>query len=129
MKPFVAIFHAAFEAEDDASAAMIAAQMIENAGKDLEPDAGDEVWMSQLLGLDVQSITPEEALVRLRVARNVLIRTRSVICIEVARELDKVIWQIAHNDLESNSLAGYDYAQFLDLCESIILRKENPSEQ
>lgn len=128
MKPFVVIFHAAFEAEDDASAAMIAAQMVENAGKDLEADAGDEVWVSQVLGLDVQSITPEEALVRLRVARNVLIRTRSVICIEVARELDKVIWQIAHNDLESNSLAGYDYAQFVDLCEAIVLRKENPND-
>lgn len=125
MKPFIALIQAAYEAEDEAEARLIAERLVDNASQDLEPEEGDEVWLNQLVCIDAQQVTPDESVVRLRVARNALIKTRNRRCIDQARELDKLIWQMVHDSLDSDSLAGYDYTAFLDVCEAILVRKEN----
>lgn len=118
---WVATLRAVFRAEDEVTAIMIADQIKVNGQKDLEEDDGDTLDVTQVTQ-NLLTISPQETVQLLRRARNQLIRTRVVSCLDVARELDKCIFMLA-NRSETDAgfeLAGYDYAGFMDIVQEVL---------
>jgi len=61
---------------------------------------------------------PEELLLRFRDTRDRLIRTRVAGCVDVARELDKVISALEHADY--SMMSQYDYGRFTSIMDRIL---------
>lgn len=122
---YVATLRAVFDAEDEVEAIFIADQIRQNGIVDLDEDDGDILDVTQVTSNDL-ALSPEETLTVLRRARNLLIRTRVKECYETAREFDKLIYILAHRTDPAFSLAGYNYGDFLDISEAILMRGEMP---
>ena len=116
---YVALLRAVFKAGDDVEAIMVADQIKVNGERDLEED--DTLDVTQVTQNTAQ-LTPESTVILLRRARNALIRTRARDMVDCARELDKAIHIIkAHHEGEPDyALAGYDYANFVDIVREVL---------
>lgn len=120
---YVATLRAGYSAEDDATAMMIAHAMATKITDEmLDADEGDEVIVTQVIDYNLPDTTAEIRLV-LAKARNVLIRTRIASMIDVAKEVDKVIFALDHGDYQS--MMPYDHGRFMDIMEK-TLNGENP---
>lgn len=118
---WIATLRAVYRAEDEVEAIMVADQIKVNGEKDLDPDDGDTLDVTQVTQ-NLLALSPQETVQLLRRARNQLIRTRVKDCLDVARELDKSIFMLA-NRSEGNAgyeLAGYDYASFMEVMEEVL---------
>lgn len=125
MAKFIATLRAVYEAEDEVAGQLIAEQIRESAGELLDEE--DTVTLTQVVD-DPEMLRPDEAIVLFKRARNHLIKTRLRPCFELARELDKTIYMLEQRIEHSPDLTGYDYGKFMDLAESILIKKEYPHE-
>jgi len=123
---YVATFRAVYDADNDVMAQVVADQIRLNAEADLSPEDGDEFECTQVTDNE-QNLTPDELIIMLRKARNLLIKTAWRPAYDAARELDRLIYAMqTKQDDPSFSMAGYQYGDFMDLCEAILIRKEEP---
>jgi len=122
---YVATLRALFQAQDDATAVFIADKIRENGAVDLEEDEGDSLDVSQVTssGLD---LTPDETIVVLKKARNLLIKTRIKQCYNLAKDLDKVIHSLLVKENPEIVYGTYSHGDFMDLCEKILMLGEDP---
>lgn len=115
------VIHTADEVE-----AILAADKIKMLAEDyLEPEDGDEIVVTQVTSMTT-AVEPAETLVILRRARNALIRTRIKQCFDMAREFDKMIYQLDHRADGDHALAGYDYSELLDVMDQILMHGKDP---
>lgn len=120
----VATLRAVFDATDEVEAVFIADKICENGQRDFDEE-NDILEVTQVTSNHLD-ITPEETLVQLRRARNLLIKTRIRDCYMLAKELDQQIYALAHRGAADFAMAGYDYGEFMDLTERILMRGEMP---
>lgn len=125
MPRFVATLRAIYDAQDEVEAIYVADQIRLNGMQDLDEDDGDVLDVTQVTSNEL-NLSPEETVVQLKRARNLLIRTRIRDCYHLARELDVQIYALAHRLDSDFSMGGYNYGDFVDLAEAILVRKENP---
>lgn len=124
MITYIATYRVVFEAQDDMQAALISDMLMENAKRNLDEEEGDTIELTQLTDFP-DSLAPEETIVRLCHARNLLIKTRLKYAYDQAKELDKVIWSLKNRD-DLMLLAGYDYGRFFEIASAILNKGENP---
>jgi hypothetical protein len=124
---WIATFRAIFRAPDDVAAMMIAENIAEKGGTDLDEEDGDRIDTLQVTN-NTLNLQPEEMLTALRRARNILIKVRVGVCFELAKELDKQIHMLATRNGPGYELAGYDYGQFMDISAE-VLGGDNPLER
>ena len=118
---WIATLRAVFRASDEVEAILIADKIKENGEKDLEPEDGDTLDVTQVTQ-NTLALAPIEIVALLRRARNVLIRTRVKQCFDTARELDMCIYMLdsrSERDL-GIELAGYDYAKFMEIAQEVL---------
>jgi len=126
---YIATYRASFEATDEVEAMLISDRIIENATTDLVQDDDDEneptFELTQLTSNKL-TVIPEEVTTFLQKARNLLIRTRRPRALDAARELDILIHAIKHDLPHGTEGQGYDYGNFMDVAEAILVRRESP---
>lgn len=127
MPTYVATLRAFFDADDDASAMLIADKIAENAAVDLndDEDSDDAVVLTQVTS-NALELTGEESITQFRLTRNLLIKTRIKQCYEMAKELDKMIWVLEHRQEQGFDLANYDYTKFYEIADDILNRGMSP---
>ena len=126
MPQYIATLRAVYEAADDAEAAFAADQIRENGRSDFDEESENTLDVTQVTSNQLD-VTPEETIVHLKKARNLLVKTRIRQCYDLARELDIQIYALEHRLNPAFSMGGYNYADFVDLCEAILVRNETPS--
>jgi hypothetical protein len=117
---YIATLRAVFDADDEISAILIADRIAVNGSKDLDTEDDDSLDVTNVINADVNKLTPEESIEVLKRGRNVLIRTRIKQCLEMARELDKMCYILAHRNEDTFDITGYDYGHFLDVAENVL---------
>lgn len=128
MLEYVATFRARYEAGNDVEAHLIAENIREHAQEYLDEDDDEdepEITVTQVTSL-LSTVQPEEVLIRLRQARNDLIRTGFKDCWQQAMELDKTIWALHRRHSPDDLPPDYDYGRYLSLARQIIELGENP---
>ena len=127
MPTFVATLRAIYSAEDEVTAALIADKIRENGSQELndDEDSDDQLWVTQVTS-NVLDISPEESITLFKKARNALIKTRIRQCLEMAREFDKMIYTLEHRSEQGFELANYDYTEFIEVCDAILMHNESP---
>ena len=106
--------------------AVLAADKLKSVCEDyLDAEEGDEVVVTQVSSTTTD-VEPAETLVILRRARNALIRTRIKQCFDMAREFDKMIYQLEHRADGEHALANYDYGNLLDVADQILTQGKDP---
>jgi len=114
MKHYLGVLYVRFQADNDVTADMSIAQAAINTELDLEDD--DEVEVHQL----VRAIEdPDEIILLLHRARNVLISTKNRELTDTARQIDQAAHIISRRAEDFAQLAGYDYGKFMDLVAAI----------
>lgn len=126
MPKFVATLRAVFDADDEVTAIFMADQIKVNGEQDLDPEEGDELEVTQVTSMAVD-LNPEELLSQLRHTRNALIKTRIKECFQEARQLDMLTYMLQHRHEPEIAMAGYNYADFMDVAEAILIRGETPT--
>lgn len=117
-RQYVATLRASFEAEDDAQALLIADDIAtQGLDKILEAEEGDTIIVTQVIDY-APADTPQEIINVLAKARNTLILTKMQPMIDLAREVDKVIFSLEKGDWVG--FAPYDYGRFMELIELVI---------
>jgi hypothetical protein len=122
---YVATFRATYDADNDVQAQIISDQIRLNGERDLDIEDGDELECTQVTSNGLE-LLPDELMVLLRKTRNALIRTQWRPAYDEARELDRLIYAMKFRDEPAFTMSGYDYGNFMDLCEAIIHGKEEP---
>jgi hypothetical protein len=125
MPKYVATLRAVYEAEDDVGAVFIADQIRVNGERDLDDEDGDVLDVTQVTSNQLD-LTPEETITQLRRARNLLVKTRIKECYNLAKELDQQIYALSHRSAGEFAMAGYDFADFMDLAQSILVEGVTP---
>lgn len=126
MPRYVATLRAVFDAEDDVHAAVVADQIVANGEQDLDDDEGDTLEVTQVTCNQLE-LMPDEVIIQLKRARNLLIKTRIKQCFQLARDLDQQIYALRFRDSVDFAMSGYSYGDFMDLAEAIIVRGEEPT--
>lgn len=118
MPNYVATLRASYDAPDDATA-MVIADDIRTQGLDkiLQVEDGDDIVVTQVIDYSPAD-TPQEIINVLAKARNTLIKTKLQAMIDLAREIDKVIYSLERGDW--TSFAPYDFGRFMELLEIVI---------
>lgn len=119
---YITTFRAFFKAPDDATADIVAYDIQQAAKALLDEEDGDEVVVTQTTSLGIPT-SPAEMIPPLAVARNILIRSRRQGMVDLARELDRVIFALEGGDFAQ--VRTYDYGRFMDLMEE-VMRGGNP---
>jgi len=123
---YVATLRAIYNAEDDVEAIFIADQIRQNGAVDLDEDEeGDVLDVTQVTSNQLD-LNPDETIIQLKRARNLLIKTRIKQCYALARELDYQIHALMCRESSDLTMSTYDYGHFMELSEAIIQRGEMP---
>ncbi|CAB4165391.1 hypothetical protein UFOVP1537_28 [uncultured Caudovirales phage] len=127
---YIATFRAAYTAQTDAQANLIAETIIQASKKILDEDDSDsyesDMFVTQVTN-NAPSLEPTEVIIRLRQCRNDLIRSGFKECWDLARELDKIQWSFKRRlDPAEGAAPDYDWGEFMDVARRIIDLKENP---
>ena len=125
MPRYVATLRAIYNAPDDVQAVFIADQIRLNGTEDLEEDDGDVLDVTQVTSNELD-LTPEETIIQLKKARNLLIKTRIRQCYALAKELDLQIFALAHRESPEFMLSTYNHGDFMDLAQAILIEGEEP---
>lgn len=120
---YVVTLRAVYEADDDEVARLIADKIRENGAEDLDED--DTLDVTQITRFS-SGIAPEEAIIRLRQARNLLLRTRLEGSYDLAKQLDQFIHAMVMGEAMSIANSMYDHGKFFEIAEAILIRKESP---
>lgn len=126
MPRYITTLRAVYNAEDDVEAIYIAEQIRSNGASDLDEEDGDSLDVTQTTSNAID-LSPEETINQLRLARNLLIRTRIKQCFYLAKELDQTLYALIHRDESGFSMGGYSHGDFMDLALK-VLDGENPDE-
>jgi len=120
---FLATVRVTYDADDEASAHAAGYELVEVLSKYfLEDD--DTADVTQILSLDVpEQVNPAEIVAQLHRSVDLLIATRVIQCIDLARELDKASWILEHRIEATFDLSGYSYGDFQDKVNEILGRK------
>jgi len=122
-RQFIATLRSVFGAEDELSAALVANELQEAVATLLDED--DTVDVTQVIPYDLPDrVEPAEIGELLRRCRDVLIMTRVIQLVELAKELDKAAWILEHRNEQSFDLSGYDYGKVFDRAEELLGRKK-----
>lgn len=126
---FLATVRVTYDADDEADAHAAGNELVEVlCSHFLEED--DTADVTQILPLDVpHQVSPDEIVAQLRRSVDLLIATRVVQCIDLARELDKTAWILLHRAEETFDISGYPYGDFQDRVNSILERKPRAQHQ
>ena len=125
MPRYVATLRAIYDAADDVEAIFVADQIKVNGFEDLDEDDNDVLDVTQVTSNEID-LSPEETIVQLKRARNLLIRTRIKDCFNLAKELDLQIFALERREDPAFSMAGYSHGDFMDLAQRILVNKEQP---
>lgn len=118
---YIATLRAIFKAPSRVEALLTADQIMVNGKRDLDPEEGDTLDVTQVT-TNTLDLSPQETLITLRKARNLCIKTRTQQGVDVARELDKFI-HVLKNRLEGSTgyeMAGYNYGDFVDVTDEVL---------
>lgn len=129
MSKYIATLRIIFDAEDDISAAIVADQIIEDAGVSLEDD--DTCDLTQILEFSRASeLEPLELLQRLARTRNDLIRTRMNSNLQLANDLDRVMHSIKRRLDPSDPVAqtNYDFGRAISIADRVLNFGEDPND-
>lgn len=125
LTPHIATLRVIVYTKDEVEAVLTADRLKETCENLLDDEEGDEVVVTQVSSMST-AVEPSETLVILRRARNALIRTRIRECFDMAREFDKMIYQLDHRADGEHALAGYDYSHLLEVAEEILNNGRDP---
>jgi len=123
--PYIATLRLVIYTADEVEATIAADRIKVIVDDYLEPEDGDEVVVTQVSSMTT-AVEPTETLVILRRARNALIRTRIKQCFDMAREFDKMIYQLEHRADGEHALANYDYGNLLEVADQILTYGRDP---
>jgi hypothetical protein len=115
---YIATLRCIYYAEDDISASIIANACAERAAIGFDREEQEDVKVTSVDAMSLQSLRPEEAASKLDAARNILIKTRARDAFEVAKLLDQFAWHMRHG-----SLADFDYGHIFQVADA-LLKKE-----
>lgn len=122
-RPYIAQVRIGFMGESDVHADTQMDWIVARIHEHLEDD--DTVRMTQLVCVGDPE-TKEEVLTRLRLARNELCRLGYKDTMNLAMEVDKVIWMLIKRASDEDSLPNdYDYNRIIRVTEA-LKRGENP---
>lgn len=124
MPKYVATLRAIYDATDDVEAVFIADKIRENGFADLDEDE-DLLDVTQVTSNHL-NLSPEETIVQLKRARNLLIKTRIRECYMLAKELDMQIHALSLRESPEIVASTYDHGDFMDLAERILMKGESP---
>ena len=123
--PHIATLRLVINTVDEVEAILAADKIKMLAEELLDSEDGDEVVVTQVTSMST-AVEPAETLVILRRARNALIRTRIKQCFDMAREFDKMIYQLDHRADGEHALANYDYGNLLEVADQILTYGKDP---
>ena len=119
---YLATLRCTFDADDEVEAKLIAMEIGENAGHDLEND--DTVDVTQIIPITLtQEVEPAELVNQLRHSRDLLIKTRIAQCWDLASWIDKTAWILEHRTEATFDLANYDHGAIFDRADELLGRK------
>lgn len=116
-KVFMMTFRGVVLCKDEVEAAMVAEVIRSEGSKHLEPDDGDELFISQVTEFQ-KAAEPAELIDRLLRARNDLIITRIKSFWDTAKMLDECIWGL-QKGLDPMMADTYDHARFMEVATRI----------
>ena len=124
MRDYVATLRAGYQASDDATALIIAEHIAQLARDNaLELEEGDEILVTQVIDFAPADV-PQEIIDVLVKARNTLIKTRLSPMIDLARELDRVIFSLEHGDFDA--IMPYDFSRMPEFIVQILKEGKAP---
>lgn len=122
-RSYLAQLQVGFMAKSDVYADQTADYLKARVDEHLDED--DSVRVTQVVCTD-EPLRPEETLIRLKIARNELVRLRYKDTMSLAQELDKVIWKLRKLVSDDDPLPNdYDYNRIVNIAEALN-RGENP---
>lgn len=119
MKPYFVTFRAIIYAPSEVDAISWAEETADAARATLIPEDGDDFYVTQITPYNAE-ITPQETVTTLRLARNVLIRTRYKDCYEVAQQIDKFAHELERRTDENSKGVTYDWTRFMEIAKEIL---------
>ena len=123
LRPYIALYRVAFGAESDLLADQQAEFLKARIEEHLEDD--ETARVTQVAGAG-EPLHQDEALARLRLARNELIRLRYKDAMYVAQEVDKIIWKLRGQVGDDDPLPNdYNYNRVSEILQALD-RGENP---
>lgn len=123
VRPYIAQVRIAFEAESDVHAESRMDWIKARINEQLDED--DTVRVTQLVSFG-EPETKEEVLTRLRLARNELIRLSYKDAMNLAQQLDMMIWMLIRRASDDDPLPNdYNYNRVILIAEA-LKRGENP---
>ena len=122
-RPFILQFRAGITAASDIHAEHIADHLVARMEETLDED--DNVRWTQIADSG-EPLVLEETLTRLRLARNELCRLHYKDAMNIAQQVDQIIWMLIKRASDDDSLPNdYDYNRIVKITES-LQRGENP---
>lgn len=119
-KQYIATLRLTFFESDDVTANVTAELIRERASELIEEEDALEVTQVLPFSLDAP-IEPAELVNQMLLTSKMLIATRVKECYELAQWLHKTAWILEHRTEEAGSDAGYDYGQWLEFANAVLL--------
>lgn len=125
MSRFIATLVARYEAPDEVEASLTADCLADEAQKLLDQDeTAGEISVTSVSDVSSES-KPDDVIVRLRQARNDLIRTRFKDAYDCARMLDEIAHALDKR-LRPEEVIDYDHGDFLEIAIDVLRNGGNP---
>lgn len=123
LRTYIAQLRVGFDADSDVHAEATAEGFVDRLNEVLEED--DTARVTQVLCIG-EPLREDEVINHLRLARNDLARLHYRDTMNLAQQVDMVIWKLAQISSDEDSLPNdYDYDRIIRLKEALN-RKENP---
>lgn len=120
----VSTYRVCFSAKDEADGQIIAESISDKIMDLLDEEDGDFVELTQTLPFSENTpVTPQEVCDQLRLARNILLRTRIKDFYDLARELDKAIFILKNRREETMDFSGYDWGKMVEIAAEVFKGK------
>lgn len=116
---YIATLRLTYAVETALDAQMVGIEATELLSNKLLED-GDTCDITQIIPMSLENVTPEEMVQQLRRSVDLLIKTKIVQCVDLARELHKTAWILEHRREDNFDVSGYDYGSFNDRIEEIL---------
>lgn len=122
-RPYIAQIRVGFDSESDVHAEETTDHLVARLEEHLDED--DTVRCTQIVCMG-EPLTKEETLTRLRLARNELCRLDYRDAMNLAQQIDMVIWKLIKRADDDDALPNdYDYNRIIEVVHA-LRRGENP---
>ncbi len=118
LRPFNIVLRGTIFCETEVDAVLAANAIMEAASKDLEPEEGDEIAVTEVLEHTLAS-DPIELVQRLVRVRNDLIKTKIKQCWDTAKEIDFIIYGLKYR-MDPLAMGSYDHGRIFEITQKVL---------